>query len=317
MGDIAGPDGLPRGSRLLRFAIAGLVSVCITACAGAGSAGTSADTSADGSADGSATPSVPQEITSALPAGPCGDDQPGRYSTEMFQAAPVTTVAYTDGLLADIYAPAADPAACRTGVVWLHGGGFTRFDRTGSAEQAWGNALAARGYVVASIDYRLGGMDPFVLDQISTPQQAAVVANAIADGQTAVRWLRAAGSTLGVDPARVAIGGTSAGAMTALGAALTASAEGRACTVVSVSGDIEDSWVGAGPPSALLIHGNADQVVPYDASVDAVDRLTSAGGQAELVTIDGAGHEIAGVPLPEMVTAASGWLREHAAGHCG
>ncbi len=240
----------------------------------------------------------------------CSDDQPGRYTTDLFEAAPVDTVSYAPGLLADVYAPADDPATCKIGIVWVHGGGFTQFDRTGDAEQEWGTALARRGFVAASIDYRLGSGSPFALDSATDQERNAVVGNAIADAQNAVDWLRGPGAEWGVDPARVAIGGTSAGAMTALGAALTATATvtDRPCAVISVSGDLRPEWVVAQPVPVLFIHGNADDVVPYSSATDGVAVLQSAGGTAELVTIDGAGHEITGPPRPEMVEAAAGWL---------
>src|SRR4051794_27835402 len=138
------------------------------------------------------------------------------------RAAPVTTVSYASGLQADVYAPAGDPQTCKVGVVWVHGGGFTEATRNGEAEREWGSALARRGFVLASIDYRLGSGSPFALDSATDPYRNAVVENAIADAQTAVHWLRNSASEWGVDPSHVAIGGTSAGAMTALGAALTA-----------------------------------------------------------------------------------------------
>ena len=270
-------------------------------------------------AGASAAPATPLTTapTSALPPSACRDDQPGRYVEEIFTPAPVSTTEYTAGLKADVYAPADDPAACRVGVVWVHGGGFTQFDRTGQAEQAWGAALAARGYVAIQIDYRLGDGGGFILERANDPSKAAVVDNAIEDARTAIDWVRTSATDLGVDPQRVAIGGTSAGAMTAAGAALTATPDSRPCTLVSISGAIKDDWVGTDPVSGLFIHGDADDVVPYDSSVSAVDEINRAGGTATLVTIKGAGHELTGVPKPEVVTAAAGWLREHAAARCG
>ena len=262
------------------------------------------------------TPAEHVDLTAALPASACGDDQPGRYLAEIFALQPVVTRQFAGGLLADIYQPADDPASCRVGVIWVHGGGFTQFDRTGTAEQAWGTALAMRGYLAMVIDYRLGEGDPFSLDMAADPSRAEVVSNAIEDAQSAVRWLRAGGE-FRVDPGRIAIGGTSAGAMAAAGAALTASTEDSACTLVSVSGDIEERWVTGTQTSALFVHGDADTVVPYESSVSAVDWINQSGGNAQLITISGAGHEITGVPPPELVQEATGWLREHAAARCG
>lgn len=289
-------------SALLVALLAGSVSA---ACAGTDQAKVSPSSSAG------------IAVTAALPANACGDNQPGRYLVNAFAVQSVRTVEYAGGLLADVYEPADDPAQCRVGVVWVHGGGFTQASRNGPAEQAWGMAMAERGYVAVLIDYRLGQGEPFGLDQAVEPSRAEVVNNAISDAQSAVRWVRTAAPELRVDPSRVAIGGTSAGAMTAAGAALSAPVADRPCTLVSISGDIETAWVGTDPVSGLFVHGDADQVVPYQSSVSAVRLIAENGGDAQLVTIAGAGHEITGVPSPDIVTDAAGWLREHAAARCG
>lgn len=271
---------------------------------------------------GSAGPTTPVPIAGTetvppLPAGPCGDDQADRYVAEIFQVAPVETTTYTDSLQVDIYRPAQDPASCPVGVVWVHGGGFTQASRDGTAEQAWGAALARRGYLVASIDYRLGTGEPFGLDQAqSDPQDQAVVNDAIADARSALGWIVDNADDLGVDPDRSAVGGTSAGAMIALGAGLTADAGTRPCTIVSIAGDLDPGWVGDAPPAVLLIHGDADQLVPYGSSADAQAALQEKGGTAELVTIPGAGHEITGPPTDDMINQTARWLREHAAAGC-
>jgi pimeloyl-ACP methyl ester carboxylesterase len=105
--------------------------------------------------------------------------------------------------------------------------------------------------------------------------------------------------------------------MTAAGVALTRAGDSGPCTLVSISGAITDDWVGADPGSGLFVHGDADDVVPYASSVSAVDKINGAGGDATLVTINGGGHELTGIPQPEVITAAVGWLREHSAARCG
>jgi acetyl esterase/lipase len=267
---------------------------------------------------------APLHVTSLAPddavsvsAAPCGDNQPGRYEAELFTAGSPTTTEFSSGLRADIYQPQDDPASCRVGVVWVHGGGFTEGTRNGAAEREWGATLASRGYVVASIDYRLGGGEQFGLEQATTSDRIAVVANAITDAQTAVRWMRETASNLLVDPARVAIGGTSAGAMTAAGAALAAVAGAEVCTVVAVAGAVDPSWVHPNPVSILFVHGDADNLVSYRSAQTAASLLTSQGGRAEVHTITGAGHEITGVPTAEVELAAATWFLEHAAVSCG
>jgi len=50
------------------------------------------------------------------------------------------------------------------------------------------------------------------------------------------------------------------------------------------------TYVRAGLPPVLAIHGDADPIVPYDQEVREIDALKKAGGVAELVTIPGGGH---------------------------
>jgi len=97
-------------------------------------------------------------------------------------------------LALDLYlpAPGAQPAPL---VVLVHGGGWRSGDRSELAPLA--ARLAARGYAAASVSYRLSG-------------QARYPA-AIDDVRQAVGWLQANAVGFGIDPARVAIAGGSAG----------------------------------------------------------------------------------------------------------
>jgi acetyl esterase/lipase len=228
------------------------------------------------------------------------------------------TVTFAGGLDADVYSPASDTATCRAAIVWVHGGGFTSGTRAGPAERAWGSALARRGYTVVSIDYRLGDGEQFGVDIAEEGERAAIVADAIADARTAVAWLRESAASLGIDPQRIAIGGTSAGAMTALGTALTATDDSeRVCTVVSVAGAIRGDWVAGTAPPALFVHGEADELVPFESASDAQAAIAATGAATQLVPVDGSGHEITGVPPDEVVLAVVEWLLVHAATGCG
>jgi len=69
-----------------------------------------------------------------------------------------------------------------------------------------------------------------------------------------------------------------------------------------------DSVVELGPRVArpwLLVHGDADSVVPLS---DAQDILARADAQAELVVLPGADHVFAGAATEAMVAAVLGWL---------
>jgi acetyl esterase/lipase len=50
------------------------------------------------------------------------------------------------------------------------------------------------------------------------------------------------------------------------------------------------TYVRAGLPPVIAIHGDADPIVPYDQEVREIDSLKKAGGVAELVTIPAGGH---------------------------
>lgn len=302
---IPAPSGPSRGIRRACGAAALGLLITLSGAACAGSAGHPATTS----------PAGPTTFPAVAP-GRCGDDQPGRYTEEIFEVAAVETISYSGDLLADVYRPAGDPATCRVGVVWVHGGGFTQATRDSPAERAWGAALARRGYVALSIDYRLGSGEPFGLDQATTPDRQAVVAGAIADAQAALDRTRTSAADLGVDPGRIVIGGTSAGAMTALGAGLTAPEAQAPCGVVAISGDLQPDWVGPAVPSVLFVHGDADQLVPYQSSVDGARLVREAGGRADLITVPGAGHEITGEPDEALVGDVTRWLREVVAPGC-
>lgn len=95
-------------------------------------------------------------------------------------------------------------------VVWVHGGGWNRGDARQSGAftdfPAVLAMLAARGYVVASVDYRLSGEAGF-----PAPVQ---------DVKAAIRFLRSNSADYGIDPARVILwGGSAGGHLAALAAA--------------------------------------------------------------------------------------------------
>ncbi len=95
------------------------------------------------------------------------------------------------------YRPADAGKAARLPVlVWFHGGGFVLGDL--STTDSTARALAnGSGAVVASVDYHLAPEHPFPA--------------AVDDAATAVDWVVANADDLGVDPARLAVGGDSAG----------------------------------------------------------------------------------------------------------
>ena len=120
------------------------------------------------------------------------------------------------------------------------------------------------------------------------------------DAQGAVRFLRANASTYGIDPTRISVGGTSAGAITALNVAYGSNDVGtsgnpsfpstvnaRRCRSPARRSTTVPN---AGEPATLDFHGTADNLVPYASAQTTVDKATQVGDLAYLTTFDGAGH---------------------------
>ena len=126
-------------------------------------------------------------------------------------------------LTLDIYQPPARNTAVPL-VVFVHGGGWNGGDTRHAASfpdfPRVLAALAARGYVVASVSYRLSGEARFPA--------------AVQDVKAAIRWLRGHSRDLNVDPTRVAVWGDAAGGQLA---ALT----GVTCGVAPFEPDAKDN----------------------------------------------------------------------------
>lgn len=186
----------------------------------------------------------------------------------------------------DVYYPKTDLFKNRPLVMLIHGGAFYIGAKESACEKALATMLARRGYLVASIDYRLG----FRL----TPTDIEMGAyRAIQDANAALRFLSHNAKGLGIDPEQVYIGGTSAGAVASLNTAfmtnderppriLEAAREGlvgkieesgnkytetfRIKAVVNMWGAVSDLNI-IDPEekiSVLSIHGTADDIVPFE-----------------------------------------------------
>ena len=247
----------------------------------------------------------------------------------------VTTVTYCtqhgSGLAMDVYEPPATAARPAPVALYVHGGGFTLGDRklrglgatlanhTGALLPRLRAALNQRGFVVASIDYRLPPLSPW-------PAQ-------IQDAKCAVRFLRAHAGALGVDPARIGVWGSSGGGtlVALLGLAgpqagfdhgpyaeqpsgvqavvdmfgpsdltnLTDSspfdrlvarlALGNSASVRHAASPLSYAGAAGGPPF-LILHGSEDKDMPPRQSRQLAARLHAAEVPVRLVLVQGAGH---------------------------
>ena len=146
----------------------------------------------------------------------------GRFTTETFTYT-TSTVTFgqaadykgkTQTLQMDINQPSTDTLARRPLIIYCHGGGFT----SGARNSAWPNkfcqSFAKRGYVTASIDYRLGIGPNGDADVISAQVRA------VQDAKAAVRYFKQTaveqGNPYRIDTAQIYIAGEASGGIIAL-----------------------------------------------------------------------------------------------------
>lgn len=242
----------------------------------------------------------------------------------------------------DVYEPTAASAG-ENGpwptIVLFHGGGFHSGEKSQDSDQT--EALADRGYVVVTPEYRRSGEATF---------PAALI-----DAKAAVEWCRAEGEAYGIDPRRIATAGHSAGANLATLVSVTADEPGfepDAYPGVSSAVQAAVGWAGlydfrsfdAEPefvvdylggtreevPAAydfaspmgqtdaqtaptLVVHGDADEVLPIEQArryADSVDALATA----EFVAVGDCGHTFPPDAIEPKVEETDRFLSAHLAG---
>ena len=201
--------------------------------------------------------------------------------------------------------------------ILVHGGGFEKGDKQKQPKH-WFAPLSEAGYAWVSINYRLAPAHKYPCS--------------VEDVETSIRWVKAHASEYRFDPSRIVLIGESAGGYLVNKVGTMNQEETRVAAVVSFYGaaDLlfrlkssngkpsiafsnyfgvtEDNeatrkflveaspmtYVRPGLPPFLLIHGNKDDRVPYEQSVNFYAKLKAAGVLAEFITIEGGGHGMGG-----------------------
>lgn len=148
----------------------------------------------------------------------------GRYASNIFSNVDVTSdIQYGQNLdlagsnvnlLLDFYEPNGDTETARPLILWVHGGSFIGGSKTDGDMVTFATDFAEKGFACASINYRLGLDFP--------PDSASAIRallRAVQDLKAAVRFFykdRATTNTYKIDTTKIFVGGTSAGALTAL-----------------------------------------------------------------------------------------------------
>lgn len=217
--------------------------------------------------------------------------------------------------------------------IQVHGGGFIKGDKQNKYKPLFATLLEA-GYAWVSINYRLAPAHKYP--------------GSVEDLETAIRWVRAHASEYRFDPARIVLIGESAGGYlvnlvgaknkedTCVAAVVSfygpadmnvmykpdqAGPGGSFASYFGVTEDNEAArkllkeaspatYVRPGLPPFLLLHGNADERIAYQQSVDFLARLKAAGVPAELITIEGGRHSMGGWSKmnSDYITQLMAWL---------
>ncbi len=197
------------------------------------------------------------------------------------------------------------PGARRPAIVFFFGGGWVG----GTPAQFYPHSryFALRGLVAISAQYRTRnshGTDPFAC---------------IADGKSAIRWIRAHADQLSIDPDRIVAAGGSAGghvaASTTLlqgldeeGEDLSISSRPQVLMLFNPVIDTTEKGYGAeklgsrqievspvhhvrgGLPPAIVFHGTADTTVPFENVERFCLLMAKAGNRCTLVPYEGKAH---------------------------
>ena len=142
-----------------------------------------------------------------------------------------------DCLSLNITAPAAgapDQAGYPV-LVWVHGGGYVQ--GSGPSDLVGdGAALARRGLVVVTFNYRLGSLGFLHLADVAGLEYADAGQAGFLDQVAALRWVQANIAAFGGDPARVTVYGVSAGAKSVANLLASPLAAGLISRAISASG---------------------------------------------------------------------------------
>lgn len=204
----------------------------------------------------------------------------------------------------------------RPAIVFFFGGGWRNGTPAQFEEQC--RYLASRGMVAITADYRVSS------------RHGTKALQCVADGKSAIRWIRTNAARLGVDPNRLAAGGGSAGGHVAActGTIAGLDEEGEDLSVSSRPDclvlfnpalvlapvdektpfpparmkDLEDRMgiapealspyhhVSKGVPPTIIFHGTGDTTVPYATVELFAQRMKKAENTCRLVPFEGRAH---------------------------
>ena len=209
----------------------------------------------------------------------------------------------------------------QTCILFLFGGGFRNGERVGDSYLQYYDFLANQGYTVVAIDYRLGlkNANDSGLERV-IPAMGNAIYMAVEDLYDATNYTLQHASGWNIDPEKIIVSGSSAGAIAILQGAYELNQQSAIAKklpagfeyagVIGFAGAIfskgEMNWTGKVPPM-LLFHGDRDATVPF-AKLEMVgmqfggsqyiaEQLKKADSPYCFYQIAGAKHEVSTDPM--------------------
>ncbi len=255
-----------------------------------------------------------------------------RYSAFLFDEVNTETYTYAtkdgENLDLDIYLPSSDTATQRATIIYVHGGGFSEGERNTEEIKDFCKQMAGYGYVVASISYRLTrkdkpegfGCNCPAYEKLNTFQAATE------DIQDASFFLIQHREQFSIDPQRIILAGSSAGAEAVLMTGYKPpycygldSGPVSFAGVISMAGAVTDtmSIYNESAIPSMFFHGTDDNLVPYATAphhycdkgtpgylimygpYTIAQKLDELEVPYWLHTICGGGHEVATTPMTD------------------
>lgn len=231
----------------------------------------------------------------------------------------------------DVYQTANPSGASRPVLIWVHGGGFSGGQRDNKMEVRLMEAVAKQGYVGVSITYRLlrkGEATGFSCD-CPRSEKIKVFKESAYDTWDAIHFIYQEKEKFQIDPRKIIVGGSSAGAEAILNAIYLKDwlfeAESKyddiqIAGVWSQAGAIVDQrYIGAhNAVPGVFFHGTKDNLVPYataphhycdpvragyillDGAATIIEKLKQYESSYLFYTYQEAKHEIAGVQFDQL-----------------
>ncbi|MEM1339771.1 MAG: alpha/beta hydrolase fold domain-containing protein [Bacteroidota bacterium] len=197
-----------------------------------------------------------------------------RYKDSLFSTIKVSTYTYADTLQLDFYSSTTDTIQNRPLLLLVHGGGFAFGKKDNPLEKAFCTQMAYKGYAVASMSYRLTRKGKSFGCDCPANQKITTFKTATEDVVAAVNYLANRKNELKIDPGKIILVGSSAGAEAVLNTVFMpyhhdfkdiSFPKEKFAGVIAFAGAVLDTDYITKETRipALLYHGKKDKLVPF------------------------------------------------------